>query len=83
MDFRSPNWTKTLQKNEIKTKKAKNLSLILTRFRKELIPIIQHHLETPTGHGTPEDVLIVFVGEVVATQLATELAELLAQGNVM
>lgn len=47
------------------------------------IPVIHHHFETAAGHGTPNHVLIRHVGEVVATQLETELPPLLASRHVM
>ena len=45
--------------------------------------ILPHHLKTPPWHGAPDDILVVFVGEVVAAQLDAELLELLAEGDVM
>lgn len=37
-----------------------NFSLLNSIF------VIHHHLKTPTRHGTPDDVLVVLVSEVVA-----------------
>lgn len=43
-----------------------------------LIPELSHHLKTPSWHRSPDDVLIVLVGEVVAAQLNSELLQLFA-----
>ena len=48
-----------------------------------LIPKLPHHLKTPPWHGTPNDVLVVLVGEVVAAQLDAEFLELFAESDMM
>ena len=48
-----------------------------------LIAKIHHYLKTSTWHGTPNDVLVVLVGKVVAAQLDAELIELFAEGDMM
>jgi len=45
--------------------------------------ILPHHLKTPTRHGTPNDILVVRVEEVVTAQLDAELLELLAYGDMV
>ena len=45
--------------------------------------VVQHHLKTPPRHGPPKDVLVITVGEVIATQLTTELSKLFAQRHMM
>ena len=48
-----------------------------------LVLVFNHHLKAPAWHGTPNDVLVVLVSEVVATQLDTEVFKLLAEGDMV
>ncbi len=66
------------QRQLITTNCNLNNSQLSTTLNSKLKPNLPHHLKTPPRHSPPNDILVVLVEKVVATQLDAELLELLA-----